>query len=280
MRPAEDRFVLAGNVENAYSLINPTMRRFRRIFLCTALPLSVADFKTHITGSTLVGIAFGYWGVTQQGMSVETGILAAGLCSVSGMLPDLDSDSGIPLRETSMFASAVVPILMLDRFREMQLSHESMVLATMLIYLGIRFVIVEFFRRFTVHRGMWHSLPAAATAGLAAYLVMPCPEESIRLFKTAAIVIGFLVHLILDEIWAIEFGFLRFRAKKSFGSALKLFGNNQLSNLVVYAQVIFLAYLAWGDHDISDRIREHTRFDDPHIAQPAPKELPWQRWLK
>ncbi|NND96271.1 MAG: metal-dependent hydrolase [Pirellulaceae bacterium] len=238
----------------------------------------MADFKTHITGSTIVGIAYGYWGVTQQSMSLETGILAAGLCSVSGMLPDLDSDSGIPLRETSMFASAVIPILMLDRFREMQLSHESMVLATMLIYIGIRFVVVEFFRRFTVHRGMWHSLPAAATAGLAAYLVMPCPEESVRLFKTSAVVIGFLVHLVLDEIWAIEFGFLRFRAKKSFGSALKLFGNNQFANLMVYAQVAVLAYLAWGDHDLAGRIRERARFDDPHIAQPPPDSHSWERF--
>ena len=114
------------------------------------------DFKTHITGSTIVGIAFGYWGVAQQGMTLETGILAAGLCSVSGMLPDLDSDSGIPLRETSMFGSAVIPILMLDRFRAMELSHESMVVATMLIYIGIRFVIVEFFRRFTVHLSLIH----------------------------------------------------------------------------------------------------------------------------
>ena len=213
-------------------------------------------------------------------MPLETSILAAGLCAVSGMLPDLDSDSGIPLRETSMFASAVVPILMLDRFREMGLSHESMVLATMLIYVGIRFVVVEFFRRFTVHRGMWHSVPAAAAAGLAAYLVMPCPEESLRLFKTFAIVLGFLVHLVLDEIWAIEFGFLRFRAKKSFGSALKLFGNNQLANIVVYAQVAALSYLAWGDHNVAERIRERTRIDNSyHIAQPSQESHPWEEFL-
>ncbi len=237
------------------------------------------DFKTHITGSTIVGIAFGYWGVAQQGMTLETGILAAGLCSVSGMLPDLDSDSGIPLRETSMFGSAVIPILMLDRFRAMELSHESMVVATMLIYIGIRFVIVEFFRRFTVHRGMWHSIPAAATAGLVTYLVTPCPEESIRLFKTASVVLGFVVHLALDEIWSLEFGFLKFRAKKSFGSALKLFGNNQMANMLAYAQVAFLAYVAWGDTDIAERLRDRARFDDQHIAQPAQDARPWDNFL-
>ncbi len=189
-------------------------------------------------------------------MTLESGILAAGLCSVSGMLPDLDSDSGIPLRETGMFAAAVVPMLMLERFRDLQLSHESMALAAMLIYVGIRFVGVEFFKRFTVHRGMWHSIPAAATAGLLAYLAMPCPSESIRVYKTIAVVLGFLVHLFLDEIWSLNVGSGRLRPKKSFGSALKLFGNNQLANIFIYTQVAVLAYLAWGDNDFAERLRD------------------------
>jgi membrane-bound metal-dependent hydrolase YbcI (DUF457 family) len=240
----------------------------------------VADFKTHITGSTIVGIAYGYWGVSSQSMSLESGILAGGLCAVSGMLPDLDSDSGIPLRETSMFAAAVIPILMLERFRDLQLSHESMALAAMLIYVGIRFVGVEFFKRFTVHRGMWHSIPAAATAGLLAYLAMPCPSESIRVYKSIAVILGFLVHLFLDEIWSLNLGSGRLRPKKSFGSALKLFGNSQLTNLFIYAQVAVLAYLAWGDTDFADRLRERTRLDQHyHIAQPRSDPQPWDRWL-
>ena len=98
----------------------------------------------------MVGIGYGYWGFAHQSMSIESSLLACGLCAVSGMLPDLDSDSGIPLRETSMFAAAVVPMLMIDRFRDLGLSHEAMALAAMLIYVAIRFVAVEFFKRFTV----------------------------------------------------------------------------------------------------------------------------------
>ncbi len=161
----------------------------------------MADFKSHITGSTIVGIGYGYWGVAYQSMSLESGILASGLCAVSGMLPDLDSDSGIPLRETSMFAAAVIPMLMIDRFRDLGLSHEAMALAAMLIYVAIRFVAVEFFKRYTVHRGMWHSIPAAASVGLLAYLVMPCPSESIRIYKSGAVVLGFMVHLVIVSIW-------------------------------------------------------------------------------
>ena len=66
-------------------------------------------------------------------------MLAGGLCSVSGMLPDLDSGPGVPLRESVAFAAAVVPMLMIDRLAQLGLAPETMVLAGGLIYLLIRF---------------------------------------------------------------------------------------------------------------------------------------------
>ncbi|TWU00754.1 metal-dependent hydrolase [Stieleria varia] len=257
----------------------------------------MADFKTHITVSTVGGIAYGYWGAATQGMTVENGMLAGGLCAVSGMLPDLDSDGGIPLRETSMFAAAVVPILMIDRFRDYGLSRESMALAAMIIYLGIRFVVVEFFKRFTVHRGMWHSLPAAAAAGLIAYLLMPSQSEAVRAYKSFAVVLGFIIHLILDEIWAVEVGVGRLRTKKSFGTALKFFGPNATANAFVYLMVIGLSYAAWHDDGICKRLKEQERswifgptqytapvepppFTMPQFAQPAPPYYDPNSWTR
>jgi hypothetical protein len=237
----------------------------------------VADFKSHITGSTIVGVGYGYWGVVSQSMSIESGILAGGLCAVSGMLPDLDSDSGIPLRETSMFVAAIAPMLMIDRFRDLGLSHEAMALAAMLVYIAIRFVAVEFFKRYTVHRGMWHSIPAAFSAGMLAYLVMPCPSESVRVYKSMAVVLGFLVHLTMDEIWSIDIR-RGFRLKKSFGTALKFFGGNALANVSVYAKLLLLLYLAWGDHGIVDRIRERTRLDQTYIARPN-DPIDFEKWI-
>ena len=239
----------------------------------------LANFKSHITGSTIVGIAYGYWGVSSQSMSIESGIVAAGLCSVSGMLPDLDSDSGIPLRETSLFVSAVVPILMIHRFRDLGFSTEDMAVASMLLYVAIRFIAVEFFKRYTVHRGMWHSVPAAAIAGLIAYLVMPCQSEELRLFKSLAVVLGFLVHLIMDEIWSVDTsGGIRF--KKSFGTALKFFGSDALANLSIYAKLALLLVLAWEDSAIVDRIQERDRHEAIYVAQPFFDFDEVQEWFK
>jgi membrane-bound metal-dependent hydrolase YbcI (DUF457 family) len=256
-----------------------TRPRFASIPPHPALVFTLADFKTHITGSTIVGVAYGYWGVTSQSMSIESGLIAGGLCSVAGMLPDLDSDSGIPLRETSMFAAAVVPMLMIERFRDLELSHESMALAAMLIYIFIRFFVIEFFKRFTVHRGMWHSIPAAAIAGMLAYLAMPCSNEGVRVYKSLAVVVGFFVHLILDEIWSVDFKRGRFRLKNSFGTALKFFGESPLANIMVYAQLFLLCYAVWGDQGIIHRLRERAKYDTTYIAQPSDAPPPWDKWL-
>ena len=71
----------------------------------------MAGFKTHITTSTVLGIAYGTTAAVAYDVPPPACALAAGLCGVSGMLPDLDSGPGVPLRESVSFAAAVVPML-------------------------------------------------------------------------------------------------------------------------------------------------------------------------
>ena len=108
-------------------------------------------------------------------VQASTCLLGAGLCGLSGMLPDLDSDTGVPLRESIAFGAAVVPMLMIGRLQEMGLSTDLIVLAGAFAYISIRFGLAEILKRYTVHRGMWHSIPAAAIAGLLAYLICTDP---------------------------------------------------------------------------------------------------------
>jgi LexA-binding, inner membrane-associated putative hydrolase len=225
----------------------------------------MADFKTHMSVSTAAGVLYAVAG-SQSGMPLTTCLLAGGLCSVSGMLPDLDSESGRPLREAGTLAAAVVPMLMVDRFQRMNLNHESMVLAAALVYFAIRFVLTEVFRRYTVHRGMWHSLPAAAIVGMVSFLVMSSEDISLRMFKTMAVVLGFVSHLILDEIWSVDFRKGKYQFKTSFGSALKLWGNSSWANYVTYFKVAILAVLIYQDHGFMDRFGiQHP--DVPHTAR-------------
>lgn len=214
----------------------------------------MAGFKTHITTSTVLGIGYGAAGYA-MGIPLSSCMVGAGLCSVAGMLPDLDSDSGVPLRETITFVAATIPMLMIDRFQHMGFNPEQMVLAGGLIYLFVRFVIAGVFKRYTVHRGMWHSIPAALSVGLLAFLICSCPDLKVRFFKTGAAVLGFMSHLVLDELYSFEWKRGRWRVKKSLGTALKFWSRRSLwANISTYGKLLFFLVLALGDPAVHDHL--------------------------
>lgn len=201
----------------------------------------MAGFRTHIATSTVLGIGYGATAHALYGVSPGPCLLAAGLCSVSGMLPDLDSDNSVPVRESLAFAGAAVPMLLVERFRNLGMSTDAIVLTAAAIYVAIRFGFGAFLKAYTRHRGMFHSLPAAIIFAELAYLACDCPEMSLRLFKAGAVLIGFLSHLILDEIWAVDWR--HGRLKSSFGTALKLWDKVWWANLSTYAKLILLTWV-------------------------------------
>jgi hypothetical protein len=205
----------------------------------------MADFKTHITTSTVLGIGYGFTAWYLWDVPLQHSLVAAGLCSLAGMLPDLDSDTGVPVRETLCFVSVLVPMLMLRRFEAMGMSPEQIVFAAALIYLGLRFGVGAVFKRYTKHRGMWHSVPAAIIAGLVTWVVCLSPEVGVRLLKSCAVVLGFLSHLVLDEIYSVDL--YGRRIKRSFGTALKFFGRSRWANFSTYAKLALLTLIVMGD---------------------------------
>jgi hypothetical protein len=205
----------------------------------------MAGFRTHIATSTTLGIAYAAGAHYFFTVPLESCALAGGLCSVSGMLPDLDSDSGVPLRESVAFAAAAVPVMMIRRFERLGMPLETMILAGMGIYLVIRFGLAMLLKKYTVHRGMFHSLPAALVAAEVAFLIFDHENLWLRYYTAAAVLFGFLSHLVLDEIWSLDFR--RLRVKKSFGTAIKIWGDSLWANVSTYAKVILLTYLVVQD---------------------------------
>jgi membrane-bound metal-dependent hydrolase YbcI (DUF457 family) len=242
---------------------------------------NMADFRTHITVSTIAGALFGVGGY-QSGMPWESCVIAGGLCSVSGMLPDLDSDSGIPLREAVAFSSAFIPMLMVDRLSRVGLSHEMMLVVTGGIYLFLRFGIAEFFRRYTVHRGMWHSIPAALIAAIFVFLVSSSENVNLRLFKTIAVFIGFMSHILLDELWSVEYRRGRYTFKHTFGTALKWWGPMRISNIMTYGLLILVGVLAYHDEGLMERFGYAHTHDIPHTALDWLKQVRdhSQNWIR
>ena len=214
----------------------------------------MAGFKTHITTSSLLGVGYGAAALTFYDAPLPACILAGGLCGVSGMLPDLDSASGVPKRESIAFAAAVVPLLMAERFKRMGMPAEYIVLLGGFMYLFIRFGVAKMLTRFTVHRGMFHSLPACLIAGELAFLISGHENVWQRYFNGGAVMIGFMSHLVLDEIWSLDFHGGRIRFKSSFGTAMKFWGESMGSNVITYAAVALLSFMSLEDPTVMNEL--------------------------
>ena len=113
---------------------------------------------------------------------------------------------------------------------------------------------------------MWHSIPAALIAGLATFLVCLSPDLSVRIFKAWAVVIGFVSHLILDEIYAVDWAGRSIRIKKSFGTALKLFGGTRWAIFTTYAKLVLLTAMVAGDASFMNHYGKEP-LDIPFTAQ-------------
>jgi hypothetical protein len=89
-------------------------------------------------------------------------------------------------------------------------------------------------------------LPAAAIAGEVAFLLASGDTIYIRGYKAMAVVVGFMSHLVLDEIWSV-----RIRGgiglKSSFGTAVKLWSGSTWANLSCYVKLILLSLLVLRD---------------------------------
>ena len=89
------------------------------------------------------------------------------------------------------------------------------------MYVGIRYGAAYVFKRLTVHRGMFHSIPAMLIAGLVTFLRLPPPADSAAPPVGGAVMIGFLSHLLLDELCSVDFRGLKPKLNQFAGKCLK-----------------------------------------------------------
>jgi membrane-bound metal-dependent hydrolase YbcI (DUF457 family) len=236
----------------------------------------VPGVRVHITGSSILGAGYGAAAWYFGDLHPTTCALGAGLCAASGMLPDLDSGPGTHLRESVAIASAIVPLLMIHRFQQWGLPLEAMVLVGVAVAVAIRFGLTWLLENYSRHRGMLHSVPAAAVAGQVTFLAFSSEEPLHRYFVCSGVVLGFLSHLILDEIWAARQGLFGPKVKKSFGTALKFHGSELWPNLAAYALVLVLGALSAADagwtermHTMRQQMQQATRvYQQPYQQQP------------
>jgi membrane-bound metal-dependent hydrolase YbcI (DUF457 family) len=225
-------------------------------------------FKGHITTSSLLGVAYGAAGAWYLDLDWGTTILAGGLTALGGMLPDLDSDSGVPVREMAGLAGAGAPFLILPRVQHLAISLEQRFVVLAAVYLLVRYGVAELFKRCTVHRGMFHSLPAMLIAGLCVFLLFPERDLRLPIYLACGVMLGFLSHLVLDEICAVDLHGLTPRLNQFAGSALKFTSSSWTATLFTYSILLALGWVVWNSNpELAGLIRPRVEGRMQHSAR-------------
>lgn len=204
----------------------------------------MASFPTHIS----FGIALGVLGVmVLTGLAFANApsflVVVFALATLGSVLPDMDSDSGIPFHVAFGSLTVVTAVLAFSSVHKTAPHNWRILLtSTMGTAVFVWVVVGYFFKRITHHRGMAHSIPAALLSGLIAFfLATKFSFADIECFILGvATTAGFVLHLVLDEIWAgVNFHGHLFSPNKAFGSALKLWSDSTLVNVLVYGAILF-----------------------------------------
>lgn len=213
----------------------------------------MAMFPTHIKTSTLLGIGYGTVAFVGYEVPATTCLVGAGLCSIGGILPDIDSGPGIPLREITTFLASVVPTMLITRMLSYNMNQEMLILVGAIIYAAIRFGLAHFLRHYTIHRGMFHSFPTMAIFAELTYLLFYGESSFVRIFMVTAVCLGVFCHLLLDEIYSVEWDGTP-RLKSSFGTAMKFVGRGWWPNVTCYGKLIVLSFIVMNDPSVVHRL--------------------------
>ena len=129
---------------------------------------------------------------------------------------------------------------------------EGAMLLAVLTYAAIRYGGALVLGKLSVHRGMFHSIPALWIAAELAFLGYKSDLVNVKLLIAGGVALGFLSHLILDEMYSVEWSGIRVRLNKSAGSAFKLVGKKFAPNLVTYALLVVLTYATLVEMQLLD----------------------------
>ncbi len=202
----------------------------------------MANFSTHIAIGTLVSGSLATLTLAVDAVSPEN-LVAVTLAGVLGsVLPDIDLKDSRPAR--AMFAGLAVFFAFAVLFTTA--GHYS-VAEMLILYVGtlllVRFGGRWIFFKMSYHRGIWHSLLAAAFVSfftaVVYYYVLGRPD-AVAWLAAGFMFIGYLTHLALDEIYSVDV--MDTRIKASFGTALKLLDTKHWGHSTAMAAAAVIAF--------------------------------------
>lgn len=209
----------------------------------------MASFRAHTSVGIIIAVVLSGVAITSTLISANIYVLGVVFLAVVGsFLPDLDSDSGVPFHIVfGLFALFLGGIALLYVWVNDLHELKYILGAPVGMFVFVRFIIGWLFKKFTNHRGMFHSIPALLISILSTLVISNWLEFSVKdsMFFALAIGLGFLSHLILDELVSVtNFSGRLFRPKKSLGSALKFVSRSRGATMTAYIVLAFCILLS------------------------------------
>ena len=183
----------------------------------------MANFNTHFSCAAVQS------GVIVSGLlalgHVEPGeaLLGFALGTAGGLAPDLDAERSTPVSIAFSVLAVLLAFMAVFAVAD-RLSIVESVLLWLILYAVVRVGFAHLFAAITVHRGMYHSVPAALLAGvLVANGLHGVFGQTafISCLYGLIVSLAYVQHLLLDELVSVNL--TGRRIKRSFGTALKFY---------------------------------------------------------
>lgn len=203
----------------------------------------MANFTTHIAVGTVVSGLAATLTLAADVIAPDS-LVAVTLAGVIGsVLPDIDLKDSRPSRALfaglAVFFSFCVLFMVAPKY-----SIAEMWIAWLGTLVLVRYGLHQMFYHFSYHRGIWHSILAGVffwflTAAI--YKSMLGFHEGVSWLAGGFVFVGYMTHLILDEIYSVDVSGIRIKA--SFGTALKFYDKRRIGDSAVVAVLAVAAYL-------------------------------------
>ncbi|RLB84146.1 MAG: hypothetical protein DRH24_05925 [Deltaproteobacteria bacterium] len=204
----------------------------------------MADFKVHLTSGIIVGtcVAIYVYASNILGIIQSYTVLIFGI--IGGLLPDIDSNTGKPVRILFGVLSIVIGGILfvyLINVNILKSNIEYTICFFFTLLILVNYVFRFLFKKLTVHRGIMHSIPYMLICAGLSYILFVDYNRTLAIYAGFTIGASCLIHLLLDEIYSVGliFGSLP-SVKKSFGTALKLWSKNIIVSILMYVVLTYV----------------------------------------
>lgn len=195
----------------------------------------MANFPTHIGIGTLASGMLATLTLAANVVGPESLIAVTTAGIVGSVLPDIDLKDSRPGR--ALFFGLAVFFAFVALFHGAgKYSITELWLMAGAAFLFVLYVVHAIFHRISYHRGIFHSILAAAFFACVtaiAYRHLLGRHEGVAWLAAGFMFAGYLVHLVLDEIYSVDV--MDTRIKASFGTALKFWDGKHVGHSALMA---------------------------------------------